>query len=396
MKFVKYLISIFALWPLYWLSKLVPKKHNLWCISSYRDSLVDNSKYFYHHVSTQYPQIRCCWVTDNPVVLAQLQAQGTLVVKRKSLKGALTILRASHVFCSAYVSEVNFWLTGGAKVVNLWHGLPLKKIEFDIDAGELKDKYAKQLNITNIKARFFNPAAYRKPDWMFSPPSPAMQKIFASAFRVQSHQLVQCGSPRTDLFFHPEWFASLLKADYWTDYISSTARKIFIYMPTFRDTGGEFFASERFDFVLIEELMERLDGEFWIKAHPSAVSESLNLDAFKRVKLLPSNLDMYPLLAKSHALITDYSSIYIDYLLLDKPIFFYCFDLADYQATCRSMYFDYDEVTPGYKCQTLSELLQVLGEDKDPFSLQRKEVKTLFWGEGYNPACDALVKALSQ
>ena len=144
MKVVRNLLILFLFWPLYFLIGLLPRTKHIWCFSSYRDSFVDNSKYLFHYVSNNHPEISCYWVTDDDKLLQKMQSKGYNVVKRKSLAGAYIMCRAKYVFFSAYVSEINHWFTAGAKLVNLWHGLPLKKIEFDIDSGFLADKYSKK------------------------------------------------------------------------------------------------------------------------------------------------------------------------------------------------------------------------------------------------------------
>ena len=64
----------------------------------------------------------------------------------------------------------------------------------------------------------------------------------------------------------------------------------------------------------------------------------------------------------SDCLITDYSSVYIDYLLLERPIFFYCYDIKNYQAKHRELYFDYynEKFTPGKKIKNENELIMTL------------------------------------
>ena len=398
MRIIKNLLMLVVLWPFYFLLKLLPRDKNVWCFSSYRDSFVDNSKYLFHYVSKHHPEISSYWVTDDLQLLAELKSKGYNVVKRKSLAGIYIMCRAKYVFFSAYISEVNFWLTSGAKLVNLWHGLPLKKIEFDIDSGFLAEKYSKSMTKTRLKNQLFNPSAYRQFDVMFAP-SIKMQEIFSSAFRISPEKLVNCGSPRTDQFFTPGQFVGVSEYPDWVNEAIVSSRKVFIYMPTFRDVGGAFFSAKNFDFEQLQQTMESLDGEFWIKAHPAAASENIDIEHLSRIKMLPSNIDMYPLLNESHALITDYSSIYIDYLLLDKPIYFYCFDLEHYQATCRSMYFDYDETTPGLKSKTFAELMVGLTDsDKGAdFVLARQQVKSFFWGDNYQHSCQILcqhIKAL--
>ena len=64
----------------------------------------------------------------------------------------------------------------------------------------------------------------------------------------------------------------------------------------------------------------------------------------------------------SDMLITDYSSIYFDYLFTDKPVVFFAYDLEKYQKHSREMYFDYEEYTPGVKVKNQQELERVLLE----------------------------------
>ena len=81
-------------------------------------------------------------------------------------------------------------------------------------------------------------------------------------------------------------------------------------------------------------------------------------------------------------LISDYSSTYIDYLLLDRPLIFYNFDYEDYLQNDREMYYDYDEVTPGYKAATFDELMKELdsiAKDEDHFVEDRQRVRDLFY-----------------
>jgi CDP-glycerol glycerophosphotransferase len=93
-----------------------------------------------------------------------------------------------------------------------------------------------------------------------------------------------------------------------------------------------------------------------------------------------SSSDAYPLLKDVDLLVTDYSSIFFDFLLLDRPVVFFSYDLRSYLSDDRQMYFDYDSMTPGPKVQTTSALLGAVSEaisGKDEWKQERERVRNL-------------------
>lgn len=85
-------------------------------------------------------------------------------------------------------------------------------------------------------------------------------------------------------------------------------------------------------------------------------------------------MDPYPILDKVDILVTDYSSIYFDFLLKDKPIIFFDYDYEEYISESRKLYFNYDEFTPGKRVKTMYELMNSLIED-DNYENKRKLIK---------------------
>ncbi len=381
MKLFKNIFKLLLLWPLFFICKLIPKNKSVWCFGAPRERFVDNSKYMFLYTHKHYPNIKCYWVTTNKELQKELNERGFNVINRNSFMGIWTIVRAKCVFYSCFVSEVSFWLTSGAKSVNLWHGLPLKKIEFDITSGEYQKKYASTFSWNKLAWLLFNPVSFRRPDIMFSPAS-TFTAIFKSAFRINKGVIVEAGSPRTDIFFEPDFAQQDITT--FPDIVSTKnlGKKTFLYMPTFRDVGGDFFESTGIDFQQINSLMIQLQAVFYIKAHPNAGLDSFNLTKYSNITVIPSAVDPYPLLSHTDTLITDYSSIYIDFLLLDKPIIFFAFDLKDYLTNCRDMYFEYDQVTPGHQALNFEGLLMAINSD-DTFAINRKSLTTRFWGHDY-------------
>ena len=76
--------------------------------------------------------------------------------------------------------------------------------------------------------------------------------------------------------------------------------------------------------------------------------------------VINKDADPYVFLKMADVLITDYSSIYFDYLLLDRPIIFFDYDLKEYLNDSRELYFDYDEFTPGEKVSNYHELKKAI------------------------------------
>jgi CDP-glycerol glycerophosphotransferase (TagB/SpsB family) len=390
MKLIKNLFKLLFLWPLFFICKYLPKNKAIWCFGAPRERFNDNSKYMFLYAQKHYPDITCYWVTTDKKLTEELNQRGFQVIDRSSLIGIWTIARSNCIFYSCFVSEVSFWLTAGAKAVNLWHGLPLKKIEFDISNGEYQKKYSKAFSLNKLAWQLFNPVSFRRPDIMFSP-TPIFTAIFKRAFRIKKGKIIDAGSPRTDIFFDK----GLDPVDLVTypDIISSKKQgnKTFLYMPTFRDVGGDFFESTGIDFAQLNEKMLGLNAIFYIKAHPNAGLDSFKLDHYEHIKVVPSTIDPYPLMNHVDTLITDYSSIYIDFLLLNKPIIFFAFDLESYQATCRDMYFEYDDVTPGHRALNFKDLLFALAED-DVYANERLALKNKFWGKEYRLGYKALAE----
>ena len=93
--------------------------------------------------------------------------------------------------------------------------------------------------------------------------------------------------------------------------------------------------------------------------------------------------DVYPLFAHIDLMITDYSSIFVDYILQDKPVVFFPFDYDHYVNTERPLQFDYETVTPGRKCFSTKELTdeikRQLVDNLDDYREERTEVLKKFY-----------------
>lgn len=140
---------------------------------------------------------------------------------------------------------------------------------------------------------------------------------------------------------------------------------------------------EHFDLKGLDEFCRDHQILFIIRRHFYHIHEDVDLSDYSNiVDMTKDSLDIQELLIETDILITDYSSTYIDYLLLDRPVIFYDFDYDSYIEKDREMYFPYDEVTPGIKAGTFDELMNGMSQivsGIDDFKEDRKKVRDLFY-----------------
>ena len=152
-----------------------------------------------------------------------------------------------------------------------------------------------------------------------------------------------------------------------------------LYAPTFRDYGQvELFPFKEFDLTQMEAFLEEKKMLLFIRTH---VAEQGSAAPYlgKRIRFLGNQEaeDVTGILNIFDCLITDYSSIYIDYLLTDKPMIFLPYDRQKY-LDGRGMNFDYDDVTPGPKPETFAQFLESLCPENDSWKSERDRVNRLF------------------
>ena len=140
-----------------------------------------------------------------------------------------------------------------------------------------------------------------------------------------------------------------------------------------------------FDLEKLNQYCQKNKCLFMIKKHFYHKNEVVDLSKYSNiVDYTNLDCDTQELLFNADVLITDYSSCYIDYLLLDKPVIFYCYDYANYLENDRDMYFEYDSVTPGPKVKDKNDFLVALNSSLNGNSEYRdkiQEVKNLLYSK---------------
>ena len=122
------------------------------------------------------------------------------------------------------------------------------------------------------------------------------------------------------------------------------------------------------------------DVLFLFKLHPNTEMVSNLSDDYSNLRVIDSSCDVYPILPFTNVLITDYSSIYYDYMLIpNAQILLYPFDEEEYCSLNRDLAFDYKEFTPGIRVYTFKDLLAVIETKKELKLKEMDKIKNLFW-----------------
>lgn len=201
-------------------------------------------------------------------------------------------------------------------------------------------------------------------------------------FRIPSTRVHEIGFPRNDVLLrHVKGAGIGVDTETYGKIQEWKARGflIILYAPTWRDTGGESFLEREEEMRKLNNLMQKYNALFVLKLHPFTEIKMPEEHYSNILGAAPAS-DSYPLLKIADILVTDYSSIFVEFLLLDRPVIFFAYDLEKYMRRDRELYFDYNEFTPGSKAYTFDEFLRVIEaafEGTDEFREMRAEQRDL-------------------
>jgi CDP-glycerol glycerophosphotransferase len=342
-----------------------PDSH-IWLFSSTDNSHYNyNSCYLFEYVKENLPEITPLFVINDSELRNSLSSKygKQYFIETESIQGIRQALSAGVWFTSAGLPAYGIGLHKKRLIINLWHGVPLKKIA-------LLDPNLKKA------ARIYFKKIFSENYTCILTTSHELIPLMARSFAVSEDKIKVWGQPRNDGLFQKNDCREIL-GQLFPDLPEYT--KTVLYAPTFRDYGQvQLFPFKDFDQEQLEAFLEEKNMLLFIRTH---VAEQGSAAPYlgKRIRFLGNEQaeDVTGILNIFDCLITDYSSIYIDYLLTDKPMIFLPYDRQQY-LDGRGMNFDYDDVTPGPKPETFNDFLDALSPKEDFWKSERTRVNRLF------------------
>lgn len=344
---------------------------NLILFESYNGkSYADSPKFIYEYMLKQerFKDYQFVWVLKD--IDKHKFNERTIVVKKNSIKYLKYYSKAKYWVVNSLVPEYIFKKKNQI-YIQTWHGTPLKKLRYDIEVeGNVLN------TIKEIRKR--NDIDVKKIDYFLSPSKFATEK-FTSAFNLKALKkeniIVEKGYPRNaTLLTYKE--KDIVKIKKMLGLPSD--KKVILYAPTFRDnqhtSGCGYTYSLALDF---DKLHKEIGNEYVIlfRTH-YFISNQFDFQKYKGFIYDVSNYDeLNDLYVISDILLTDYSSVFFDYALLEKPMIFYMYDLDDYEHNLRGFYFDIHTL-PGPIVKEEKDVIKAIkNSEQDKLLYQDKYIK---------------------
>ena len=362
---IKYWGQLFLL-PIYWLSFLFPRKKNIWLFgSTFGKRFADNPRYFFLYcnqhkddicIGKRHKQVRPIWISHNKDIVKFVKEKGYEAYYYHSFKGIWFCLIAGVYLFDNYSKDISFWLSGGAIKINMWHGVGNKCINYD-------NKHDKVRHPKNLweKIKFFpRRLSDEKPDHYILTTSQTISKIFSKAFRIPMSHVIEAGYPRNDVLFEECCFSNIYTAEEekLINKLSDEKEKgktILGYVPTFRKSESKF--KEVMNISEFNNFLAENNMILVCKLHPKSTcrEEFYNMD-YSNIYHVMADADVNSFLNKIDILIGDYSSVYSDYILLERPVVAFHYDFKEYMSDTREGYFDFKEYMPEVRAYNMDEL----------------------------------------
>ena len=316
--------------------------------------------YEYMIQNEKYKNYKYVWFFDEPDKYEFLEKnRNTKIVKKGSSECEKFLHQAKYWILN--FRAMDHWIPSKNQIyVQCWHGTPLKRLGYDITNSDNAMN-----SVSEIKSKYKSDA--KRFDYMVSPCKFVTEK-FTSAWNLEKmgkqDAVLEIGYPRNDfLNKFTEENVIIVKEKLG---LINERRKIILYAPTWRDNQHD--AEKGYVYknpVNFDLLREKLGDEYIIlfRAH-YLVADNFDFKSYDGFIYDVSKYDdINELYIISDILITDYSSVFFDYAILERPILFYMYDMEEYRDEMRGFYLNINQL-PGPIVRDEKELINVIREMK--------------------------------
>lgn len=288
------------------------------------------------------------WTVDDRVgnepVMKQFADHKNIFVIRRHSDDHLKYLATAHYIISNVSLPFYYCKKTGQIFVNTWHGTPVKSLGYDIPDSPV--------TISNVLRNMLSA------DYMISA-NPFLTEVYLDKYKLRGlykGKIIEEGYPRNDRLLHcPATEIKALLLHYGIELEKN--KSVILYAPTWKGSDynkPEANVEEYYNFKReLEQLIDTDKYQILLKPHQVVYKELVKSGKFSN-SLIPAFIDTNELLSITDILISDYSSIFFDFLASNKPVLFYIPDLEEYK-NYRGLYME-PSALPGPALTSIAEI----------------------------------------
>jgi len=375
--FVNIILRRIILGLSYILRRTVPKKKNLVIFGAMNGLWYgDNSRHLFEWMLKHSPSVECLWLTHSTHLYRKLVSNHLPAALTTSHSGLLALYQAKAAVYTNSLYDIGIvpWIVpDDLPLLALRHGRSVKRVRF-----------AAKQNLSPIEFEERRSEAHRIKFAIST--SPFISRIQETCLQIGSHKHVVTGYPRNDVLFDTPYETK----SNWSKFLGrKTYHTTILYAPTWRH-GREpthFFPFEDMNIYKLTQALEDHNILLLLRPHVNdllkypKVKEFIDIlcNASERIRLATHRefADINHILPFINVLISDYSAVYHDFLLLNRPIIFIPYDIQDFEEKNGFLY-DYHSMLPGPSVTTLSEFIEALSmicSGKDTYRTKREHLR---------------------
>lgn len=327
---------------IYVLSGLLPKKKEIYVFGAWNGKrFSDNPRYLFEYYRNKNYEVY--WIGDKKLLEEIGKTNDKSFLKKNSLRSYKILCQAKYIFISHSfrdISRINIFKN--SIKIQLWHGFPIKRIVADVpnDPGRIK------LN-------------YEEYDYFLSSSTTEDQRLL-TAFRnwnITEDKIIKIGQPRNDILLKNNE-SRKIQERLKKELLLEEFQKVIIYLPTFRDKSENVFSF--LNSFRVDEYLKKNNYVVLERQHFQRREKKQQKNSSHNIRLLDEKIDTQELLILADLLITDFSSVFMDYAILDRPIIHYLYDNDEYIEFHRGIYGEFSEECAGSVVYNEEELIKAI------------------------------------
>lgn len=353
------------------ISAFTPIKKNQWVFGSdYGNMYREGARFLYEFVRKEHPEYHCIFITRNPAVKKELDEKGYPCEMNLSLAGMKSIAQADVVFTTQSGTDIFFaYKKKNRRFYYIGHSQPYKAAYLATPQAYANKNYLLSQpkgikGFVNKVCRFFV-NGYDYKDSVFYVSTSEFLVSFNKMFFGENADIRITGMPRNDILFNDE----AMKNERWIEGLEG--KLVITYMPTHRDYGlGKVTPIPFINDKIVQQWLKDNNVVLLVKQHPN-MEKRVEQDFYTEsiIDITRKKYDPQVCLYHSDAVVTDYSSAFIDFLLLKRPVFFYFYD--DYEKSDTGILFDVKDDFPDKICYSESDFFECIKRIKENYDAMK-------------------------